>query len=170
MKRQVVACMLAALAGTAAVASDESLATPATASSAAATEQRFLAEGSYPATPGQDAAIARSRADVQGDLQRWIAAGSPDVQRGESTAVFVAPAAGPALSRAEVIADLEIWMQAGLSTLDLPDPFNEVQASRVARYAQLRNGPEYAQRVRQIAAERDGMPGLAAAGSPAVSR
>jgi hypothetical protein len=61
------------------------------------------------------------------------------------------------LSRAEVLADLEAWKASGLAELQhgyTPEVFTSQYRRAEARYAALRQSPQFAEQVRSIAAKR----------------
>jgi len=62
------------------------------------------------------------------------------------------------VSREEVLAELQIWRESGLADLERgesgTDPHSEQYQHAAAKYTALRNAPEFADRVEQIARQR----------------
>jgi hypothetical protein len=113
-------------------------------------------EGSYPEQPTISAGQGLSRAEVAAEAARYNLAGKPGEVRGESRPEFVQDFGQRRLTRAEVIADLQLWNRAGLSAAGhgeaSPDVHGSDYQSRLAAYQSLRDGPAYAEAIRQLVA------------------
>jgi Domain of unknown function (DUF4148) len=96
-----------------------------------------------------------TRAEVLADLEAWQRAGMPTFTRGDADAAFVPTSA---LTRAEVLADLEVWQLAGMPAFHRGDADTDLNSAgyRVAqaKYQQMIESPEFAQRVIRIARQR----------------
>ena len=73
-------------------------------------------EGSYPAPGAVTSGI--TRAQVQGETARWLAAGSPGQIRGEQRPEFAHPSGTLAITRGDVAADLDLWRRSGMRATD----------------------------------------------------
>jgi hypothetical protein len=122
--------------------------------SAGAAFSAHLPEDAYPGQPSVSATEGRSRIDVANEAARYNLAGKPGLLSGEDRPAFVQSFGQRDLSRAEVIADLRLWQQAGLSHAisgeASPDVFAKEYQAKLSQYHELRNGPIYAESVRQI--------------------
>jgi len=134
------------------------------------------------AAMGSNAAFANEGADgylreYGIDLKPVATSNAPVVSSGTAAATSVRPANGvdrdadylrkygidlrpakSAVSREEVLAELQIWREAGLDQLERgetgADGHSVAHQRAVAKYAELRNSPQFAERVEQIARQR----------------
>jgi hypothetical protein len=69
-----------------------------------------------------------------------------------------ATAPAPQLTRAEVLADLEVWQLAGMPAVTRGDADTDLNSAEykaaLAKYQQMVDSPEFAQRVTRIARKR----------------
>jgi hypothetical protein len=105
--------------------------------------------------PAYVATSMLTRAEVRADLEAWQRAGMPTFTRGDADSPFVATSA---LTRAEVLADLEVWQLAGMSAFHRGDADTDLNTAGYrlaqAKYQQMIESPEFAQRVIRIARQR----------------
>ena len=110
-----------------------------------------------------------NRADVVAELTRFMAQPQASQEAWAGTVASAGVEAGAA-KRSEVVADLNLMIRAGLGNFGTRvyyEPFSAEEASRVALYKRLRNGPEFKQEVARL--EGAGLPVVVTANASEAS-